>query len=275
MPEVMDTQDPETETSAPETTTPVPFEDTAIPETYKDNPNVAKYKNVGELIKGHENVVKLIGAKGVIVPKEDAAPEEKEKFYNSLGRPEKPEGYKLSPVEMHPKIKEAYTPEAEGVFKAEMHKLGLTQAQTDALHKWYFENASKGEAARDAATDKALKDGEAALRQKWGAEYEGKILNAKRVVAKFGGKDALDALGDLGSNPAIVKMMADIAANFSEDQIKGFGDKKSEGAQSAKEKIKAIFADPKHPYFNDGDPRHHESVTEVTKLYQEAYNDAN
>lgn len=275
MPEdVMDTQTPvDQDTTAPDGTG-VAFEELPIPETYKDNPNVSKYKSVGELIKGHENAVKLVGAKGVIVPKDDAPQEEKDKFLNTLGRPENPEGYKLSPVELHPKIKAAYTPEVEGVFKSEMHKIGLTQAQADALHKWYFEAASKGEVAKEEATNKSIKDGEVSLRKQWGAEYDSRIANARKVVAKFGGQAAIDALGDIGSHPAVVKMMGEIATHFSEDAIKSFGDKQPEGAQGAKEKIKSMRSDPKHPLNLENHPDHNNAVKELTELYKEAYPDA-
>lgn len=240
----------------------------SLPEELKNDPNISKYKSSEELAKGHLNAVKLVGAKGVIIPGKDAKPEEVEKFYNALGRPEKPEGYKLTPIEnLHPSIKEKYTPEAEAVFKAEMHKIGLTNAQVDALHKWYFENASKGELLKEQATEKAIKDGEAALRQKYGKEYDIKLANAIKIVKKFGGQEAIDALGDTGSHPAVVKMMMEISNHFSEDMIKSFGEKKTEGSNAAKEKIKTILADKSHPYWK-GDS---EAIKEVTKLYQEAY----
>lgn len=270
MSDVQDTAAPVVEdTQAPEGTEQPKSWLEQLPEEARKDPNISKYKTPDEFIKGHQNLVKLVGAKGVIVPKEDAPAEEKDKFYNSLGRPEKPEGYKITPVELHPKIKESYTPEVEATFKSEMHKLGLTQSQVDGLHKWYFENASKGEVAKEQATEKALKDGESALRAEWKDKYDVNLNNAKKVANRFGGKEAIEALGDLGSHPAIVKMLGNIAANFSEDVISDVKTKQVEGNEGAKAKIKAIHADKSHPYWK-GDSA---AIKEVTQLYKEAYPD--
>jgi hypothetical protein len=243
-----------------------------IPEELRKDPNISKYKTLDEFAKGHLSLSKMIAAKGVIVPTDDAPQEEKDKFLNAVGRPEKVEGYNFTPLEkVHPEIAKSLTPENELAFKKLMHDAGATQAVADKLHKIYYDTASQALAAKDETTAKAMKDGEAALRQKWGTEYEIKLANAKKIVTKFGGQEAVDALGDLGSHPAIVKMIAEIASNFSEDQIKNFGDNKQEGVNSAKEKIKVIMSDPKSAYNDEKNPKHNEAVKEVTKLYQEAY----
>jgi hypothetical protein len=265
--EVVDTLPPET----PDTEAPPVFEETPIPETFKDNPNVGKYKTVGELIKGHENVVKLVGSKGVIIPKDDAPAEEKEKYYQALGKPAKPEAYTFVPIEtLHEKIKAQMTPEVEGVFRQMAHQANLTQAQAAFLHKWYFENASKAVVDADAAVDKAMKDGETALRSEWKENYGKNIANVQSVVAKLGGKEVIDALGNLGSNPVIVKFLAKLTSHFSEDDIANLGSNETPGAMTAKAKIKVIQNDPTHPLWKDV-PGHMDAVKEWAILHAEAY----
>lgn len=272
----LDTQDPAVETPDPDAGQAVDLETLAIPaDKYKDNPTISKYKTVGEVFKGLDNANKLIGAKGVIVPKEDATDEEKSEFFNKLGRPPKPEEYKLSEVkDLHPEIQKSITPEAQGVFKSEMHKLGLTNAQADGLYKWYFENASKGKLNEDKQTDAQMKEAETKLRQDWGKDYDANLSMAKKLVAKHGGEELIKALNGADNNPVVIKFLGSIAKNFSEDQlsvdVKGVD---NTNQSAAKKRISEIQKDRSGPYWNENHEDHMKAVKEVTDLYKTAYPD--
>jgi hypothetical protein len=246
-----------------------------LPEDLTKDPNITKYKSVDEFLKGHINAVKKLGEKGIIPPKEGASPEEWEAYHRALGKPEKAEEYKITPVEnLHPKLKEKMTPQVEGFFKAEMHKLDIPQMYVDKLYSWYFNASSKALAMQDAAQEKAIKEGETALRAELNDKYDATIKMTENFVKYFGGKDVINALGNLGSHPAIVKMFSKIAANFSEDQIAKFGGDPQATAGAigeAKSKIKAIMEDKKHAYWNENDPKHKEAIQEVRSLYDIAY----
>lgn len=254
-----DTQAPATDTQAPGNE----FEGMAIPETYKDTP-VGKYKTVGEVIKGYGEAQKLIGAKGVILPGEKATPEEIDKFYNTIGRPEKPDGYKLSPLEnLHPEIK--LSPEDEMGFKALMHKHGLTARQADGLYKEYFGMISGSLTKRDEGMQASKHEAEKALRTDWGADYDKNLNSAKRLIEKFGGANAREAFGDLGNNPQVLKTIANIAKKFSEDGfIKGAEVQNGE-VKEAQQRITDIMLNKAHPYWVAG-PGHAEAVAEMKRL---------
>lgn len=258
----MDTQAPVTDTTAPEGND---FESMAIPETFKDSP-IGKYSTVGELAKGYTEAQKLIGAKGVIVPGEKATPEEVEKFYNTLGRPEKPDGYKLSPVEkIHPEIK--ITPEVEAGFKALVHKHGLTAKQADGLYREYFGMISNSLTKRDEGMMAAKHEAEKELRTNWGPDYDKNLNSAKRLIEKYGGPQAREAFGELGNNPQVLKTIANIAKKFSEDGfIKGDTVTNSERTEAQK-KITDIMLNKQHPYWVAG-AGHAEAVEEMKRLQQ-------
>lgn len=243
----------------------VDFEATPIPaDKYADNPNIAKYKTIGDLVKGHGEAVKLVGAKGIIVPGEKATPEEWEKYYNSTGRPEKPEGYKLSPLEnLHPDLK--ITPESEAGFKALMHKHGLTTRQADGLYKEYFGMISGSLIKRDETMQASKHEAERTLRTEWGAEYDANLAKTKRLIEKFGGADAREAFGELGNNPKVLKTLAGIAKRFSEDgYIKGIEIPDAE-KNNAQKQLNDIYMNKQHPYWNQG-VGHAEAVAEVKRL---------
>ena len=253
----MDTTVQNTDTQSPE------LESMEIPETYKDSP-VGKYKTVGEVFKGYGEAQKLIGAKGVIVPGENATEEEQGKFYNSLGRPEKAEGYKLSPLEnLHPEVK--ITPETEAGFKNLVHKHGLTAKQADGLYKDYFGMMSSSLTKRDEKTNADKHEAEKALRTEWGGEYDNNVNKTKRLIDKFGGNDAREAFGDLGNNPVVLRTLANISKKFSED---GFvkGDKQiNVEANEAQKKITEILVNKDHAYWKQG-PGHAEALDEMKRL---------
>lgn len=254
----MDTQAPATDTTAPSD-----FESMAIPETYKESA-VGKYATVGELVKGYDNAQKLIGAKGVILPTDKSTPEEVEKFYNTLGRPEKPEGYKFSPIEkLHKAIQ--ITPEDDKAFKTLMHKHGIPQKQADALRRDYFSMASQLLDKKDKESISAREQAETALRGEWGADYDAKLQKTQRLIDKFGGEEGRADFGELGNNPKALKILAAIADKFSEDGFVPGNKQGSSEVQEASKKLKDIMDDKKHPFWNTG-VGHDDAVAEVRRL---------
>jgi hypothetical protein len=258
-----DTTVQNTGTQSPDNNDIPELESIEIPENYKDTP-VGKYRNIGELFKGYGEAQKLIGAKGVIIPGEKDAPEKWDGFYNSLGRPEKPDGYKLSPIEnLHPELK--ITPEVETGFKALAHKHGLTGKQADGLYKEYFGMISGSLVKRDEKMTADKHAAETALRTEWGGDYDTKLNKTKRLIDKFGGSGGREVFGELGNNPKALKILAAIADKFSEDGfIKGEQVTNSE-TKEAQIKINNIMMDSKHPYWVAG-PGHAEAVTEMKRL---------
>lgn len=274
MPEevITDTQAPEVETPAPVVeNTPAVTGIETISEEYRADPNISKYKNLDELAKAHLETVKLIGRKGVILPTEKSTPQEKDAYFKAIGRPDKAEEYKATlPEGLHEKI--VASPEGMAAFQSAAHKLGLTQSQFDGLNQWYLKTISDGLTKQDGMFEEQKKTAETRLRNEWGQEFNQNISLAKRVALKFGGKDAVEALGDLGNNPAALRLLANVGKKLSEDSInRGEVSSLTGTPQDAQAKTKAIMADPKHPYHNPNDPGHSQAVDEVRRLYQIAY----
>lgn len=277
MPDTMDTAAPEVETAAPnETQAPVTEAPKSwidnVSEDYRADPNIAKYKSIDELAKGHLEVVKLVGKKGVIVPQENAPPEEIAKFNKAIGVPDKPEGYKLSiPDKVHPSIASSLQdPNAGGEYKQLAHQLGLTPKQADGLNKWYIDKVSGEMTRKDAADETTRQETETSLRQEWGGEFDTNITLAKKIVEKFGGKDAVGGFGELGNNATVLKTLANIGKKMSEDSLsRGEFNDITTSTSSAKSRLeevnKRIMAlDPK-------DSDYSKLLKERTKLYELAY----
>jgi len=268
----METQSPVADTTAPmndngSDNSNDNFESTAIPETYKGT-WAGKYKNLGEAFRGGGEADKLIGAKGVIVPGDNAKPEDVEKFYNTLGRPAKADGYKFDPID-NPHEKIRGNPDLDKNFKAMAYKHGLTQKQASAMYKDYIGGLSKGLTKSDemekADTDKAR----AELTQEWGAEYDTKINKVKSIVEKYGGPDALKHFNEkgYGRDPIVLKTWANISKNFAEDSFVRGDNVVPSDVADAQKKIKDIMDDKAHPFWVSG-KGHDEAVVEVSRLQE-------
>jgi hypothetical protein len=243
-----------------------------LPDPIKTIPDITKYKSPEEFRKGYDNKNELIGRKGVIVPTEKSTPEELNSFFNSLGRPEKPEAYKLSPVEnLHPEIK--VSPESQKAFFEEAHKRGLTNQQADGLNKWYLSGVSQMLATRDKAQAENMQKSLNTLRTEWGADFDKNMALATRMVKNFGGKEALDSFGDLGNNPGVLKFLANVGKRFAEDSIDKMGvSDLTTSSSDARKQINSIKTDKNNPnyaaFWNENDPKHDEVVKMLSKLYE-------
>jgi hypothetical protein len=243
----------------------------SLPDPIKTDPNITKYKNLDEFATGHLNAVKLVGAKGVIVPKPDAPPEEHDKFYNSLGRPEKPEGYKLSPMEnLHKSIQ--ITPESQKVYMEQMHKLGLTNSQADNLNKWYMGVLNQALTSQDQAHEAKLKEVGTKLQQEWGKDYQLNVTMANRLLEKFGGKETAERFLGENADPQLLKVFASVAKVMSEDHVNSLGfSSLASSASEAKQKIREIESNLKHAYYDADHPDHNNWVGEngeMRRLYK-------
>jgi hypothetical protein len=189
------------------------------------------YKSVADIAKAAHGAESLIG-RSVQIPGDDAKPEDLQKFYGKLGRPEQPEGYDFKLPEGIPETM-PYDAEFAGSFKPVAHGLGLTAKQAAGLHDWFVSTqaAGFGKAQENMAAN-AVKATEA-FEGKWGPQdgetFKGKIALADRALEGLGIKKAFEATGLLApggvvTDPTIGFALATIGeAMFKEDSLEGGG----------------------------------------------------
>ena len=252
-----------------------PWFDNLAPEL-KADPNVNKYKTADDLVKGHLESVKLIGSKGVIVPKPDAPQAEIDKFYNTLGRPEKADGYKFTPIENLPEQLKT-DPQTETAVKGLFHKAGITQAQADLIQSEYTKMTATAIMKQQEAYIAQQKAAETELRNEWAQNYDKNIALAKRLVESIGGKDVLEAFGEAGNNPKVLKFLAKVGKSFAEDSIERLGvsglQTNAAEAKHQISRINGLSAEERknHPYWNESHMDHSKAVNEMQELYKIAY----
>lgn len=236
-----------------------------LPDEFKADPSFTKYKTGEEFIKGHKELVSLVGKKGVTIPAEGATQEEMDKYFNSLGRPEKAEGYAFAPIEgLHSELK--VTPEYEQGMKAILHKAGVSGKQADMLNNSYLTLMSAELVKRDETKTTAMQETQTALRSEWKDKYVENVNLAKRLIKVMGGDEATAAFGDLGNNPHVLKFLSKVGHKLSEDSINNIGGVNLlADAAGALKRAKEIGV--QLMTMKDGDAGYQDLVKERTRLY--------
>lgn len=262
----------------------VPFKDDKGAETQiklKEHPSALKFKDAPSVLKSYIEAEKSLSGR-VAVPTDKSTPEERSAFWNKLGRPEKADGYKLTELkDLHPSIK--LGPEGAKPYLEMAHSLNITNEAADKLHSWFLKQMSEAAKVSEKTALEAQAASKAALEKEWGGKLAENLEASKKFVELVGGKDAVDALGDMGNNPALLKMLHKISTVISEDAIQkinggqggGGGSNTAEGAKQAIDAVINLRGEEraKHPYFNENDPKHQEAVNEMREKYKLAYSE--
>jgi hypothetical protein len=240
----------------------------SLPEEIRADPSLQSIKDLPSLAKGYVHAQKLVGADKVVVPKEGADPKEWDAFFNKVGRPEKPEGYKFTDVKM---------PEGFGVdtklqerFAGTFHKHGLSQKQADSIRSEFVQYQIETIQGEIKAQNQAVEAGEKALREKWGADYDVNVKKAEKALAKFSSPALLEKLKKtgLGSDPDIVAAFADIGGRMTEDNATGQGGQDT-GATGGQAEVDRLMKDEE--FQKSLHDRWHKDHKENVKKWTEAH----
>jgi hypothetical protein len=200
-----------------------------LPEPLRKSPSLAKFNGKTALAQSYVELEGQLGKynNSVILPEKDAKPEELEKFYSRIGRPEKKDDYKLDPTEGF-EAPEEYLNSMKSLY----HEAGLRPEQASIIHKKTAlaaasiiaemkkiqeGNVKKSEGAAKLEREQA----EATLRTQWGLNYDLRIEQARRFIIDEGGADAIDYLEKKGvaSDPVILRLMAKAGASIAPHKL--------------------------------------------------------
>src|SRR5277367_406104 len=200
-----------------------------LPDDLKAHESLSSYKTVGDFAKAHlETATKLKDAEGRLgnsIPKlgENATPEERNQYFNSLGRPEKPDGYEL---EGGDKAKE----EILNPWKQDFHELGLTASQAKGLKAKWDGRINQIVEAHQARTQREIADASTKLKTELGDKYDASIELASRLWKKETDTDFDKAFtGETSANRfTMIRFLLKMAAKTGEDtSSRGAGERGS------------------------------------------------
>ena len=228
----------------------------------------------GTLVKSHLEQQKILGAKGVLKPAEDAGEEAWNQYYTDLGRPEKHTDYNLKRpefVENNKAWKKAGSLWDETLIDTlaqEAHKLGLTNKQWDGLLHKKLELEMRDQESlvqdfedqHDANVD--------ALTKKWGPMYEKNSQLAFKTAVTFGGEKLIQELEALGinGNPVIMEVFYNIGERIGEHMLLADGEAEITPKLLSREELFEMKKDPR--YTDQNHPEHEAFHRRVTEGHQ-------
>jgi len=246
----------------------------------RDSPYISRLDSIEALAKEHVNAQKLIGKKGVIPPDEKGTPDDWNRFYNSLGRPESPDKYNLSGVKVPEGV--PWDADFQSDILSTLHAAGATQKQAEAVLKGMIEKQTSRWNEYSSEVGGKRDSGLQALKSEWGSAYASKLDLANRAYsAAFGDKgDAVRnlVLADgtlLGDSPEVIRAFAELGDKLKEHGLAegGSSSRASVTPDEAKAQIASMLADPDiNKALNDrSHPEHEFATKKKAALYAAAY----
>lgn len=246
----------------------VPLSSLFTTDELKQSKTLEKFKTPDDLANSYIALEQKQGTAGIKAPGEEGTPEDWNKFYNALGRPETSEGYKVAMPEETELV--GHDTELMNAFKPVAHSIGLNDAQLQHIIDWQHGYIVKQAEERKEQYNTTV----AAMETEYGAAAPKNMALAGQFIQRFGGDDAIAALqaAGLDNHPAVVKMCVAAGREFLEDALVGDALAGLENRDVAKEKIAAINADLEHAYHDPKKPGHKEAKKEMTRLFELGYN---
>jgi len=222
--------------------------------SYKNDPDINKFKSTDELAKGYKNLSKTLGKDKAVIPSADDK-EGLKSYLSKIGLPETSEGYNLE-TKAHEGVE---FNELDG-FKNLAHSENLTQSQAQGLMDWYTTN----KIAEFNNSNEKMLEGQAssakALREEYGQAYDEKISRAQGFFKdNFAGTFSdPEVMKVIGSNPSFIKDLVNLNNKFSEGSFGGV--QKANTLTPAEAKAERQTLMQSDAYMNSRNPAHKATV---------------
>jgi len=238
-----------------------------LSEDLKNDPTLSNFKDVESLAKTVVHQQKVLGSR-IPLPKTD---EERNELYNKLGRPEDASKYEVNiPNEMA----EFMPKEDIEQFKNVAHKIGLNNEQVNALMEFQVSATKASLDNQGAILNQEKEKSTEVLKKEWGYDYDKNVRAAQRALNVYGDAELQQLLSETsaGNNPAVVKFLATIGKEVTEDMAQNTTNNRlATSPLDAKEEINNVMADTSHAYFNPSHPNHEIAVEKMRQLHEKVY----
>lgn len=236
-----DTPSATTETTVTATTPPEPTAWTSgLSDELKGYVDTKGFKDPASVVDSYRNMEKLMGVpkeRLLKLPDKEDAPEWGD-IYQRLGRPEKPDGYKLE-------LPEGANKEFAEWAQERFHALGLTRKQGEALSAEWNKYMTEQGAKMSLEQEQRSKEEVAALKREWGSDFDRNTQAVDAAATALGlDEKQVAALGQALGKAQTLKLLHKISASTSEAGfVSGDAPGGAMSANQAKLKIQELQSD--------------------------------
>ena len=232
-----------------------------LPEDLRSEPSLKNFTNAGDLAKSYLHAQRMVGADKIPVPGKHSTEEDWNMIYSRIGRPDDAAGYEI------PGDKFSADDPAVVGFKEAAYKAGLNNSQANQILDYYSNLSQSQEQTSNAQIETSRKRAEEDLRKTYGLAFDKKIEMAQSVFSKYIPDELREKTFDgfrFGDHPVVIKALASIAENFTEDSATQENDL-TLTPEDAEKEIAKLTA-PGTPYWDKKHPGHQAAVEEVFQL---------
>lgn len=229
-----------------------------LPEDLRKDPSIAKFKNVTDVAKSYTEAQKLLGT--------------------IKHAPSKVEEYKFTALkDLHPGVGKGA--ESTQKFLANLFLANdIDNDRADKLQQSVLMGLHSAMVKQDEERAVKSKEVETELRNSWAGDYDKNKANVENIFKRLG----LEEYGkEISMDPIKLKGIHKLTSMLSEDSIGKLGDngsssidtKTKEGAAQALKDFNTACSKEgiKHPFFDDKNPKHKETVDNYNKLMEVAF----
>lgn len=201
-----------------------------LPKDLQEDDTLTRFKTIGEIGKAYRELEGKIG-NSIPIPGKDATAEELDAYFKKIGRPDSPESYNLSKLELPEGLK--YDDALAENFRKRAHNLGLTQEQADKLYGWQIETTVQAYKDRQADMRNTAQESMKKLREVYGSKTNEEMARTTQAMKKYA--DAIDPNlikdienSGLGNSVSFIRLMNTFAHHTAEDSFTGEGSGKDD-----------------------------------------------
>lgn len=243
----------------------------ALPEDFRNDPSISKFKTVEDLAKSYTHIQKQVGKDKIPLPdKEFATDDDWKGVFEKLGLPGDKDGYQLSD------LPEGFTDDDAAWLKEAALGANILPNQLSKFVKAYGERTSAQTKAMMDGYEQEIVNNKNELKKEYGAAYDSELERATGAAKYLFADEGVKMLENTGlsGNPHMVRALVKVADMMKDAKIvnpKGGEGFEAMTPEKAQTEVNKIMGDTEHPYWKSDHPSHMDAVKKVQSLNEMIY----
>lgn len=245
-----------------------------IPDLYKDKPYLKGVDSLDKALAMLDGAETKLGQRPAGIPADNASPEEWQKFWTALGRPETPDKYQFDyGKDDKGQPKAPADPKWDSALKQMLHEEGITVKQAAGLDKKFQGLVAQILKEKGIADQQLNVDFDKIGSDVYGAERDKVIARVVPLIKEFTHSKLQPGIAKLSSEALMIMSSAieGMRAKFIQPEgapLNLAGGAPSGSADSLRAEARSLMNSP--AYTNAFDPAHEQVQAKINELYQRA-----